>query len=63
MNSEFPRHEIVWPEVGVTMPFRWVSPGRFRMGSRGEKLANGEPNHLVEIKEGFWLGETPITQG
>ena len=45
---------------------RWIPPGRFRMGS-----PEGEPGrfdaleqtpHLVEIADGFWLGETPCTQ-
>ncbi|MEM7392910.1 MAG: formylglycine-generating enzyme family protein, partial [Verrucomicrobiota bacterium] len=45
----------------VVLPFRWIQPGTFLMGERGgQRFA--EPVHEVEIIEGFWLGETPVTQ-
>ena len=45
--------------VGVV--WRWVPPGRFRMGARGY-YADEEPTHDVEVGEGFWILETPVTQ-
>ncbi len=45
---------------------RWVPPGRFRMGSPNDEPGRFDPweqlPHLVQIKSGFWLGETPCTQ-
>jgi len=32
------------------------------MGSRGAKFHREEPVHGVTISEGFWLGQTPVTQ-
>jgi formylglycine-generating enzyme len=49
----------------VRFVWRWIPPGRFRMGCDPED-AHGypdeKPQHLVTITRGFWLGETPITQ-
>jgi len=74
-NDPFPnpRHEIVLDaEKGITMGFRWIPAGRFRMGSRGMGLidhgygfrpgGNEEPVHEVEITKGYWIAETPVTQ-
>ncbi len=45
---------------------RWIPPGRFRMGSPGDEPGRDDAweqlPHLVEIENGFWLGETPCTQ-
>ena len=50
---------------GVRHRFRWIPPGKFRMGSPegedGRQEAEG-PRHEVTISRGFWLGETPVTQ-
>ncbi|MCC6231313.1 MAG: formylglycine-generating enzyme family protein, partial [Verrucomicrobiales bacterium] len=45
------------------MAFCWIPPGVFRMGSRGEYV-DEEPAHWVRVggEEGFWMGETPVTQ-
>jgi len=43
------------------MPFRYIPPGRFRMGSRGNGR-DEEPVHWVEITRGYWMAETPVTQ-
>jgi len=48
----------------VSMAFRYIPPtGKrgFRMGSRGSSRVE-EPVHRVRIPDGFWLGETPVTQ-
>ncbi|WP_437636217.1 SUMF1/EgtB/PvdO family nonheme iron enzyme [Sorangium sp. So ce854] len=50
---------------GVLLGFRWISPGRFRMGSPwGEAghLGNEVPQHLVTWTTGLWLADTPVTQ-
>jgi len=54
------RHELRLPG-GVAMGFRWIPPGEFRMGSRGNQQWE-EPVHRVRIERGYWLGETPVTQ-
>jgi formylglycine-generating enzyme required for sulfatase activity len=57
---EPPRHfiELV---PGVSMAFRLIPPGEFRMGQRGE-LADEEPVHRVRIAHPFGIAETPVTQ-
>jgi formylglycine-generating enzyme required for sulfatase activity len=44
----------------------WIPPGSFIMGcSPGdtECLDAEKPAHNVSITKGFWLGQTPVTQG
>ncbi len=54
--------------------FRWIEPGRFDMGSHESEregldpkltvLWDSEsPRHEVELTEGYWLADTPCTQG
>ena len=48
----------------VTLPVRWVPPGRFRMGSPVNEPGR-EPDevlHSVSFDEGFFFAETPCTQ-
>ena len=50
---------------GVVRRMRWVPVGSFTMGSPAEETGRFEdegPQHEVEIGQGFWLGETPVTQ-
>ena len=56
----------VWFEVrGEGMPFVWIEPGTFWMGSpdseEGREADEG-PRHPVELSEGFWLGTSELTQ-
>jgi sulfatase modifying factor 1 len=57
-----------WASVsiaGVEHKFRWCPPGKFLMGSpKGEDGRYGEegPQHEVELTQGFWIGEAPVTQ-
>jgi len=44
--------ELVW---------KWIPPGRFRMGARGY-YADEEPVHEVDVRRGYWMLETPVTQ-
>ena len=49
----------------VRFVWRWITPGRFRMGSPEDEPGRWEsegPQHEVTISRGFWLGETPVTQ-
>jgi sulfatase modifying factor 1 len=44
---------------------RWIPPGEFWMGSPDDEPGRWDdegPRHRVVISEGFWLGETPVTQ-
>lgn len=43
----------------------WCPPGEFIMGNSGpdtEPYHNDKPNHKVIIEQGFWIGQTPLTQ-
>ncbi|MEO0446769.1 MAG: formylglycine-generating enzyme family protein [Verrucomicrobiota bacterium] len=45
---------------------RWIPPGRFVMGSPEEEAGRWDdegPMHEVTLTEGFWMGQTPVTQG
>ncbi len=51
---------------GVTFPLRWIPPGEFVMGSPEDepgRYPDEGPQHRVTVGQGFWLGETPVTQG
>ena len=48
------------PET-VDLRWRWIPPGRFRMGARGY-YPDEEPVHEVTVRFGFWMLETPVTQ-
>lgn len=54
---------VVWldDQHEVGMRFCWIPPGKFRMGSRNGDL-DEQPVHCVIFDEGFWLGQTPVTQ-
>ena len=45
----------------VAMEFQWIPPGEFMMGAYGE-WEREEPQHLVRITQGFYLGVYPVTQ-
>ena len=48
---------------GVDFAFRYCPPGSFWMGDDDASAWDDEkPAHAVEIQEGFWMGETPVTQ-
>ena len=50
---------------GVKFFWRWIPPGRFLMGSPDEEKGrtnNEGPQHEVILSQGFWMGETPVTQ-
>jgi sulfatase modifying factor 1 len=50
---------------GITQRFRWLRPGRFRIGAPdhepGRDPAEG-PAHEVTLSLGFWMADTPVTQ-
>lgn len=49
---------------GVTQRFRWVHPGTFLMGSPADEPGRFEDElqHEVTLTQGYWLGETAVTQ-
>ncbi len=50
---------------GVRFVWRWICPGRFRMGCDPQDKYGYEwekPQHEVILTRGYWLGETPVTQ-
>ena len=44
--------------------FRWIAPGRFRMGSPVDEVERGsaEVPHEVTLSQGYWLADTACTQ-
>ena len=51
------------PEDGLT--YVWIPPGTFQMGCSpgdNECRANEEPARSVTIAQGFWMGQTEVTQ-
>jgi formylglycine-generating enzyme required for sulfatase activity len=49
----------------VTQRLRWIPPGQFEMGSPETESGrdDDEVQHAVTISTGFWLFDTPCTQG
>jgi formylglycine-generating enzyme required for sulfatase activity len=50
----------------ITQRLRWIPAGAFRMGSPDDepgRYDNEGPQHTVYISRGFWLFDTPCTQG
>ncbi|WP_298364787.1 formylglycine-generating enzyme family protein [Azospirillum sp.] len=57
---------VAFTLADVTQRLRWIPPGRFRMGSPDDEPGrwnNEGPQHLVTISRGYWLFDTPCTQG
>ncbi len=49
----------------VVQRMRWVTPGKFLMGSpksEAGRYDDESPQHPVEVRQGFWLADTPCTQ-
>jgi formylglycine-generating enzyme required for sulfatase activity len=48
----------------VRYAFRWIPPGTFMMGSPEDEKGRyyQEYQHQVTLTQGFWLGETTVTQ-
>ncbi|MFM8220042.1 MAG: formylglycine-generating enzyme family protein, partial [Planctomycetaceae bacterium] len=46
--------------------FRYIPPGTFVMGSPADEPGRDDdegPQHLVTLTRGFWMADTPCTQG
>lgn len=58
-----------WAELqvsGVTQRMRWIPPGSFVQGSPESEIGrrdNEGPQRVVTLTKGFWLADTPVTQG
>jgi formylglycine-generating enzyme required for sulfatase activity len=51
-----------WAIPGLSLTMIWVPPGQFEMGSY--RVEDDEkPLHSVEISNGFWIGQTEVTNG
>ena len=46
---------------GVPLELVWIPPGEFLMGSETDKT-NKNPQHQVEITQGFWLAKYTVTK-
>jgi formylglycine-generating enzyme required for sulfatase activity len=60
--------EVAPEEKGtpVRQKMRWIPPGRFLMGSaegRDYGRGNESPEHEVVLTQGYWMFDTPCTQG
>jgi len=58
----------LWAELAVKRSgyrLRWIPPGTFMMGSPDDERgrSKNEQLHKVTLSEGYWLGETTVTQG
>ena len=52
-----------WTDPVTGMVFVWVPQGCYKMGDTfGEQPSDEKPVHEVCV-DGFWLGQTPVTQG
>jgi formylglycine-generating enzyme required for sulfatase activity len=54
------------PKDSIRQRMRWIPPGRFLMGSPDGKdyeQGNEYPQHEVIITHGYWMFDTPCTQG
>jgi sulfatase modifying factor 1 len=50
----------------VKQRFRWCPPGRFLMGSPEDEAGRHAwegPQHEVTLTSGFWMADSPVTQG
>ena len=55
----------VWTDPVLGMRFRYVPPGSFAMGSPSSEIGREDREdslHQVMIEDGFWIGETEVTQ-
>ncbi len=63
--SQFFTEELSVPNQALALTMLWIPPGRFWMGSPAtepEHLDSESPQHLVQL-QGFFMSQTPITQG
>ena len=66
LNPSLESNKPPWvnPKDGLT--YLWIKPGKFQMGcSPGDEqcFSDEKPAHEVEITQGFWIGQTEVTQG
>ncbi|MCK6511593.1 SUMF1/EgtB/PvdO family nonheme iron enzyme [Myxococcota bacterium] len=50
---------------GADFAMRWIPAGRFLMGAGvddNKAFSDEHPQHEVTVTQGFWMGETPVTQ-
>ena len=54
----------LWTEPATGMRFRYIPAGTFQMGSPEDEEGrdNDETRHEVTLTQGYWMGETEVTQ-
>jgi formylglycine-generating enzyme required for sulfatase activity len=55
----------IWLNTADGMRYVWIQPGTFMLGCSpgdSECTADERPAQQVTIAEGFWMGQTPVTQ-
>lgn len=60
------RARVVPLPGGAEMEFVWLEPGTLRMGASAAEPgsdADGNPQHEVAIRRGFWMAAREVTQG
>ena len=74
-GAEAGERRMIEVAPGVAVPFRWCPPGEFVMGSSerekellrefgmNDRFFDSEVERRVILTRGFWLAETPVTQG
>jgi len=65
-SSSAPKPVNAWQWLDeIEIPFRWCTPGKFTMGSpkTDTMRLNDEDQVDVTLTRGFWMMETPVTQG
>jgi formylglycine-generating enzyme required for sulfatase activity len=48
------------------LTYVWIPPGTYNMGASDGEIkwfSDEEPAHEVTLTKGFWMGQTPVTQG
>lgn len=54
----------LWSGNGLQIPFRWCPPGTFLMGSAATEPGRAsDEGQVVTLTEGYWMGQTEVTQG
>jgi formylglycine-generating enzyme required for sulfatase activity len=63
-NTQQAGERILVAIENLQIPFRWCPAGTFQMGSPSSEKdrSDNETQHQVTLTQGFWMGETAVTQ-
>lgn len=63
VSAVFNEQELSFTANGVSFTMKYVAPGQFIMGTtEPTAYADEKPAHKVYIEDGFYIGETEVTQ-